>query len=407
MKLDVVAVDVARHYRDPVYLAEGDLEELSECPVCCDPEAPTLIAQAEGTEGIGLAVSLCRACHHAYLSRRPTTSWYQRYYAEEWDTGRNGVSTSVSARIKARVKRAPALRPLLTLSRRMRGIKQEESAYRSRLFAMLAGLGGAGALDDVPKGRLLEIGTGYGQALAVFQSAGFDTYGTEASPHRAAACRAAGHKVFDTDIDDFGPVAPFAPFDFVYSAHVFEHIGDLQRVMTQLAPLVRPGGVIYVEVPHAPIAESLVHRSHVPVHCHMFSAQSLTTLFARFGFAAVRILTDVNLHVAAVKGTQETLPIPQSGDWSRNLVWGGDVLRSATGAVNFEYDHFHAAFTTPEGKSLFQRACPYAIHRVEDPATHRLVNRFTFSIAEADRDGEWPIRFVHPSPRAPVWLKRQ
>ena len=407
MKINVVTASVSPVYGEPYYLQENDLEVVATCPVCLDRTSSDCLGLAEGSSGVGLAVALCRACNHAYLSRRPTIAWYQRYYAEEWDSSRNAVPpASLPARFKARLKAIPALRRAIVLSRRLRGLP-DPTVFRSRLLTMLAGIGTAEALDAVPKGRLLEIGSGYGQALTLLQSAGFDAYGTEASGHRAASCRAAGLKVFDSAIDDFGPVTAFAPFDIVYSAHVFEHLTDLQRVMRQLTPLVKPGGVIYIEVPHGPVAENLVHRTHVPVHCHLFSVQSLATLLGRFGFMPVRVLTDVNLHIVAVKTSGAVLPGQQHDDWRDNLVWGQAALRLTGSPVLFEYDHFHAAFSTADGQNLFRRSCPYAIHRIENQETHRLVNQFTFSVEPSDGGNDWPIRFVHPSPWPPVWLKRQ
>src|SRR2546422_724058 len=132
MKLNVVSAIFAPSYGEPYYLDDSDFEDLAECPICLDRASSSLLGVAEGRAGVGLAVSICRNCHHAYHSRRPTKAWYQRYYAEEWDTGRTAARPSLSGRLKGRVKRVRALAPLVAMSRRLRGIP-DRAVFRGRL----------------------------------------------------------------------------------------------------------------------------------------------------------------------------------------------------------------------------------------------------------------------------------
>lgn len=408
MRVRVIDARPSYAYGNPFYLTEADIESVDSCPVCRSDSEQTILGLSEAKCGTGLSVSHCASCNHAYLSRRPTSSWYQRYYAEVWDSGQLDLAPSVN-RIRHLLKKTPRLRELARALKNAWRYPRTEIAREQRL-AMFAGLGPLSeGLSHYPKGaKILEIGSGYGGAMDLFQDAGFKAYGTEASRHRVEFCRSQGLNVYQTNIDELDAVARYAPFDFVYSSHVFEHLLDLRAMMETLTPLVNDQGALYIEVPHGPVIENIIHLTHIPVHCHAFSGKSLARLVEDFGFTAVRLMVDMNLHLVASKGLRgfsfpavEIPGTPKSYREQALPVVGDDP-------IEFTYDHFYVNVSDARNQQLlYERSSPYAISRVYKPGTTELVNQFTLSVEGSNEEGEWPIRFIHDSDLPPVWAKRQ
>lgn len=405
MKINVIQADLGHVYGEALYLDEKVLENVFDCPVCHYEKEKKILARAEAGGTIGLTISHCLKCDHIYLSRRPTQQWYQSYYEETWDSGRLELPhNNAVSRLKHRMKRRPVLdqaaRFLKTLAGRERLPQTDE-----KFLLMLAGIAGPDGHRLGPGSKALEIGSGYGGALFSLRSIGFDVTGTEANQHRAAACRAEGVRVLETPIDDLETVKPYGPFDLVYSAHVFEHLSNLDAMMENLQPLVRERGLIYIEVPNGAVAENLIHRVHVPLHCHLFSGRSLSTLLTRHGFGLMRLHADINLHVIAKKGVESALPVPGFSD-NEALRRGIDVLGQRGGKAVFQYDANHVEIdSVDDGERWYEHPDSYGNPRETRSDGHTLVNRFFLQGTEASRDET--IRFIHSSERPPVWLKRQ
>lgn len=99
-------------------------------------------------------------------------------------------------------------------------------------------------------GTALDMGCGDGTLLTLLQDAygpAWALTGFELSPMRAATARSRGHHV---ELDEDGNT-PFQPgtFDLVISTHVIEHVPDDRSYAAELARLVRPGGLVYIETP--------------------------------------------------------------------------------------------------------------------------------------------------------------
>jgi 2-polyprenyl-3-methyl-5-hydroxy-6-metoxy-1,4-benzoquinol methylase len=99
-------------------------------------------------------------------------------------------------------------------------------------------------------GTMIDVGCGDGILLDLVRAAfggNWKIEGFEISPARAEIARARGHEV---SADERGDVpAPSGTFDLVTSTHVIEHAPDDHAYARELARLVRPGGLVYVETP--------------------------------------------------------------------------------------------------------------------------------------------------------------
>ena len=141
-----------------------------------------------------------------------------------------------------------------------------------------------------PPGHLLDFGCGWGFFLTEARSQGWEPFGLEPLPGPAIHARvsAQARVVTDTLHDD---TFPAESFDVVTSFQVFEHLPDPAAVLGQIVYLVRPGGLVLIEVPN--IATWSVHllgrhhRHFVADHLNFFSAETLGRLMERQGLQVV------------------------------------------------------------------------------------------------------------------------
>ena len=118
----------------------------------------------------------------------------------------------------------------------------EEAGRRAtarRLLGLIA--------EQVPAGRLLDVGCGPGLLLDEARTAGYDVVGIELSREAAQHARdALGLDVREVALEDFDDAGGF---DVVVLADVIEHVGDPVGAIARCADLLRPGGVLCVVTP--------------------------------------------------------------------------------------------------------------------------------------------------------------
>ena len=99
-------------------------------------------------------------------------------------------------------------------------------------------------------GRVLDIGCGFGELPVLLQREGFAACGIDESPSviKALRGRFPGVDWICGSVADF--VGTLGQFDAVTLFHVVEHIPDLVPAMLSFKSLVRPGGIMVIEVPN-------------------------------------------------------------------------------------------------------------------------------------------------------------
>jgi len=137
------------------------------------------------------------------------------------------------------------------------------------------------------RGRILDVGCFCGVFLGVAKDRGWEPQGVE--PLVGPAIYARGTFGVPVINDTLRP-GLFAPesFDVIGAFQVFEHLIRPDDQINNMRPLLKPGGLLAIEVPN--IATPLVsvlrtrHRHFVQDHVSFFSAQTLSRLLESKGF---------------------------------------------------------------------------------------------------------------------------
>lgn len=133
-------------------------------------------------------------------------------------------------------------RPLYTGSDRPNAaFFASQTAEGARILNMIreAGL-------DLP-GSVADVGCGAGGTLIPFREAGASVAGCDLGPDYLEIGRGAGLPLREGGPDS---LRQDGPFDLVILSHVVEHVADPSGFLgEQIAPLLSPGGIVYIELP--------------------------------------------------------------------------------------------------------------------------------------------------------------
>jgi len=230
----------------------------------------------------------CGNCGLAYVSPRPTPESIGRFY----DTGYEAmhgiyleppvsrvVTPMLRRLLRVRYGPSPAGRRLVRLvvpwERKWRRILREQH------LQAIAGLG-----------AVLDVGCGRGYWLATMRRWGFECVGCEPDRAVAEAARAQGLNVHVGDL--IQAAFPDGRFDVVRFSHVLEHVHSPLAVLTEVARILRPGGVVVVTVPNhvGLVANAFRETEDVPRHLFSFCPDTLARAMGAVGLQVVEARTE-------------------------------------------------------------------------------------------------------------------
>ncbi len=242
------------------------------CPACDSRGAAPAFAK------YGFAYLRCARCGTIYMSPRPSETVMADYYAnsENYAYWAKHIFPASEA-----TRREKIHKPWL----------QRVVGYCDRY--------------GVPRGRLAEVGPGFGTfcAVAIEARAFGEVIAIEPTPELAAACRERGVSVIEKRIEDVGP--ELAPADVLVAFEVIEHLFEPVRFLQKTARLVRPGGLLVLSCPNGegfdiatlgPVSQA-VDAEHV----NLFNPTALRRLVERCGFETLEVTTPGRLDAEFVR----------------------------------------------------------------------------------------------------------
>lgn len=143
------------------------------------------------------------------------------------------------------------------------------------------------AINDLPQGRLLDIGCGVGDFLHYVKQQGWDVQGIEPS---ADAKQIAQSRLgfLPKDPSEYSQLDD-ASFDVITMWHVLEHIDDLHFQTSELLRLLKPGGRLIIALPNFQSFDCQYYKDKwaawdVPRHLNHFAPDTLRAIITSLGF---------------------------------------------------------------------------------------------------------------------------
>jgi SAM-dependent methyltransferase len=151
----------------------------------------------------------------------------------------------------------------------------------------------------VARGRVLDVGSGYGFFLEALERAGYEPFGIERSPQAVAAARGrSGAAIVIGGAEDPFPF-PDGYFEAITVLDVIEHLDRYPDTLAECHRTLVHGGKLFVITLNAgSLARPLLGRRwafHLdPTHVHMFSARLLRGSLLTAGLTPVTVTTISN-----------------------------------------------------------------------------------------------------------------
>lgn len=139
--------------------------------------------------------------------------------------------------------------------------------------------------------NLLEIGSGEGFLLEMFEKNGFNVSGIEPSKinieiinSKLKRGKCENKFVEDLSFSD-------KRFDVIIMSHVLEHLINAKEILGMLKNGLMNNGILFIEVPNCQDQKTLEHSVKTQPHMYHFSKQSLQKILEMSGFKVIQINT--------------------------------------------------------------------------------------------------------------------
>jgi SAM-dependent methyltransferase len=137
------------------------------------------------------------------------------------------------------------------------------------------------------KGRVLDIGCAEGSFLLHFRERGWSTVGIEPSSFAVYGRQAYGLDIRHGSFDAVD--LPAGAFDLVTALRVLEHVEGPREDLVRIRTLLKPGGLLYLEVPDVWKPRHDPREFLGAQHLRLFTAGSLRALLRRAGFTPIQV----------------------------------------------------------------------------------------------------------------------
>lgn len=250
-------------------------ENLTKCQ-CCGSQK---ITKAYDDSFFNLPVLKCADCSVYFADYNEERSDMKEYYSETyWSTFRNVHNKKIEEGVVDDayvIKKLPKfLRQIVEATGIRKSLARSQFNY----------------LKPYIKGKdLLELGSGEGFVLEMFEDHGFQVYGIEPSKvNRQIINKKLRNGKCDTDFVE-NVSKSGKKFDVIIMSHVLEHLVNHRQVLEDLKKVLSKDGVLFIEVPNCENKETLEHSIKTQPHLHHFTRHGLEKLMEQLDYKIIRI----------------------------------------------------------------------------------------------------------------------
>lgn len=146
-------------------------------------------------------------------------------------------------------------------------------------------------LSDVPPGRMIDIGCGYGRLSAYLTKMGWQAVGIDIVTGPLQSLAVQGVQPIRSDFQSSLPLRDQA-FDMAFAGEVIEHTTSEGNFISELARILKPGGILIVTAPNLVSLRNRIYMllGRMPLnaaaefHYRVFTLDSLRQLLESHGF---------------------------------------------------------------------------------------------------------------------------
>lgn len=229
---------------------------LNCCPICESPRLQYVFISH------GYPVCQCRDCGLLFLNQQPPDEVLTEIYNQDYFLGPHTPEGEAAV---AEMKQATA------------------KLYLEQLIDYCGR----------PGGKLLEIGPGNGDFLAVAGEAGFEVTGIEISPHAVdtANKRLGGEYVRCGTLET--AAIPGEQFDVCTLFDTIEHTRNPLQLLRKVREILKPDGILFLSTPSLDSWSARLLKQNwmefKTEHLHYFDQQTIQNALAKTGFARVTV----------------------------------------------------------------------------------------------------------------------
>lgn len=254
------------------------MKEIKQTCQCCDSNNVILVYDDSFFK---LPVLKCTDCAAHFAKYDKSSEEMKKYYKETyWSVFRNVKNVEIK---EGKVDDTYLIKKL---PRVLRDIIELLGVRKSLAYSQYNYL-----KPDLKGKKLLEIGSGEGFVLQLFEKKGFDVFGIEPSKDnleiikkklKRGNCKTG----FAEELPQFD-----RKFDVIIMSHVLEHIVDCRDILSKLKNALSQDGILFIEVPNCQNEETLQHSIKTQPHLHHFTKKSLEKLMQRCNLKILKIDT--------------------------------------------------------------------------------------------------------------------
>ncbi len=268
---------------EEIILTSTDFEEVA-C-LNCNSNQFQLSDKIEWKEQV-LQYRYCEKCGLKYMSPRPRQEWYKNYYKNGFwqDLLKRNAFQDKGGTFQITDKK-------LILKQKIANNKRRANRINRVVGSLVA---------NKKKLRILEIGAGFGQTLALFkQKYKADIFAIEPNEEAREYLESIAIPVVGRYAEDLAHLPGNEKFDVIITSHVLENLSYPLNALSLIKSYLNDDGIYFIDT------TNLYYRNDTnPYHMLIFTPETLQNTLARVGFKPVKSFYEDNpdkISAASVK----------------------------------------------------------------------------------------------------------